>query len=148
MLKHRLILGTLMTVFFIAVVIFGGWFDGSLTASADDDKPVQGTILCIFIAVLIFPTQFELAKLAAAKGLKILRLFQSLLQFYLQPPGTGRSFSKLKPQFICFFFRPLRCWDCCYTNIPDMELWPYWPTAAQIIFPSFISAFSAPLSLL
>ena len=71
MLKHRLILGTLMTVFFVVVVIFGGWFDGSLTASADDDKPIQGTILCIFIAVLIFPAQFELAKLAAAKGLKI-----------------------------------------------------------------------------
>ena len=71
MLKHRLILGTSMTVFFIAVVIFGGWFDGSLTASADDDKPIQGTILCILIAVLIFPTQLELAKLAAAKGLKI-----------------------------------------------------------------------------
>ena len=71
MLKHRLILGTLMTVFFVVVVIFGGWFDGSLTASADDDKPIQGTILCIFIAALIFPTQFELSKLAAAKGLKI-----------------------------------------------------------------------------
>ena len=71
MLKHRLILGTLMTVFFVVVVILGGWFDGSLTASADDDKPVQGTILCIFIAALIFPTQFELSKLAAAKGLKI-----------------------------------------------------------------------------
>ncbi len=71
MLKHRLILGTSMTVFFVVVVIFGGWLDGSLTASADDDKPIQGTILCIFIAALIFPTQFELSKLAAANGLKI-----------------------------------------------------------------------------
>ncbi len=71
MLKYRLIFGTLMTVFFTAVVIFGGWLDGSLTASVADDKPVQGTIFCIFIAVLIIPAQLEFAKLAAAKNLKV-----------------------------------------------------------------------------
>ena len=71
MLKYRLFFGTLMTVFFTAVVLFDGWLDGSLTASVADDKPVQGTILCILIAVLVVPAQFELSKLAAAKNLKI-----------------------------------------------------------------------------
>jgi phosphatidate cytidylyltransferase len=71
MLKYRLLFGTLMTVFFIAVVIFDGWLDGSLTASAADDKAIEGTILCILIAVIIIPAQFELGRLAAAKGLKI-----------------------------------------------------------------------------
>jgi phosphatidate cytidylyltransferase len=71
MLKYRLLFGTLMTVFFIAVVIFDGWLDGSLTASVADDKVVEGTILCILIAVIMIPGQFELARLAAAKGLKI-----------------------------------------------------------------------------
>jgi len=71
MLKYRLFFGTLMTVFFIAVVILDGWLDGSLTASAADDKPVEGTLFCIFIAALIIPAQFELAKLAAAKGVRI-----------------------------------------------------------------------------
>jgi phosphatidate cytidylyltransferase len=71
MLKHRLFFGTLMTALFIAVVILDGWLDGSLTASAADDKAVEGTILCILIAAVIIPGQFELAKLAAAKGLKI-----------------------------------------------------------------------------
>jgi phosphatidate cytidylyltransferase len=71
MLKYRLLFGTLMTVFFIAVVIFDGWLDGSLTASAADDKAAEGTILCILIAALMIPGQFELARLAAAKGLKI-----------------------------------------------------------------------------
>ena len=71
MLKYRLFFGTLMTVFFTAVVIFDGWIDGSLTASAADDRAVQGTILCILIAVLIIPAQLELSKLAAAKNLKI-----------------------------------------------------------------------------
>ncbi|UCF43605.1 MAG: phosphatidate cytidylyltransferase [Planctomycetota bacterium] len=71
MLKYRLFFGTLMTAFFIAVVILDGWLDGSLTASAADDKGVDGTLFCIFIAALIIPAQFELAKLAAAKGLRI-----------------------------------------------------------------------------
>ena len=70
MLKHRLLYGTLMAVFFTAIVIFDGWIDGSLTASADD-KPVQGTILCMLIAVLIILSQLELTRLAAAKKLKI-----------------------------------------------------------------------------
>lgn len=59
-----------MTAFFIAVVIFDGWMDGSLTASTADDKPIQGTILCILIALLVIPAQFELSKLSAAKNLK------------------------------------------------------------------------------
>ena len=101
MLKHRLIFGTLMTVFFTGVVIFDGWLDGSLTASLADDEPVQGTILCILSAVLIIPAQLELSRLAAAKNLKIFtsisiiaailfasswywpQLFQIPLQMYL-----------------------------------------------------------------
>jgi phosphatidate cytidylyltransferase len=71
MLKYRLIFGTLMTVLFTAVVIFDGWFDGSLTASIIDDKPVQATVFCILIALLAIPAQIELSKLAAANRLRI-----------------------------------------------------------------------------
>jgi len=60
-----------MTVFFTAVVILDGWLDGSLTASVADDRAVQGTVLCILIALLAIPAQLELSKLAAAKNLKI-----------------------------------------------------------------------------
>jgi phosphatidate cytidylyltransferase len=70
MVRHRLLFGTLMTLLFTAVVVLDGWMDGSLTSSADD-KPVQGTIFCILIILLIVPGQFELSKLAAAKKLKI-----------------------------------------------------------------------------
>jgi len=59
-----------MTLLFTAAVIFDGWLDGSLSPLADD-KPVQGTILCILVVLLIIPGQFELSKLAAAKNLKI-----------------------------------------------------------------------------
>lgn len=71
MLRYRLLFGILMTAFFTAVVIFDGWLDGSLTASTTDDKPIQGTVLCILIALLAIPAQLELSKLAAAKNLKI-----------------------------------------------------------------------------
>ncbi len=64
MLKHRLFFGILMSVLFIAVVIFDGWLDGSITALADDDKPIQGTVFCLLIALLAIPAQLELSKLA------------------------------------------------------------------------------------
>ncbi|MHC4418910.1 MAG: phosphatidate cytidylyltransferase [Planctomycetota bacterium] len=60
-----------MTVLFAVIVIFGGWLDGSLTASVDDDKPVQGTVLCILVVVLIIPAQLELSRLAVAKEVKV-----------------------------------------------------------------------------
>jgi len=71
MLKYRLIFGTVMTVFFIGLVVLGGWIDGSLTLSRCDDKQVQGTVLCILIALLIIPAQFEFSKLAATKNLTV-----------------------------------------------------------------------------
>ena len=70
MLKHRLFFGTLMTLLFTAVVVFDGWLDGSFS-TATDNKPIQGTLFCILIVLLIVPGQFELSKLAAAKNLKI-----------------------------------------------------------------------------
>lgn len=70
MLKHRLLFGSLMTVGFVCLIIFDGWIDGSLTASAPD-KPVQGTLLCILIAALAVPAQLELTQLAAVKNIRI-----------------------------------------------------------------------------
>ena len=71
MLKYRLLFGTLMTVFFTAIAILDGWLDGSVTASVADDKAVQGTILCILVALLIIKAQFEFSRLAAAKNLRV-----------------------------------------------------------------------------
>lgn len=63
--------GMVMTAAFTALMIFDGWLDGSLTASIADDKAVQGSLFCILIALLAFPAQLEMSKLAGAKGLKI-----------------------------------------------------------------------------
>jgi phosphatidate cytidylyltransferase len=71
MLKHRLVFGLLMTVAFVGLMLVDGWLDGSITSSVLDDKPVQGTLLCILVALLIIPAQFELRTLSAAKNMKI-----------------------------------------------------------------------------
>ncbi|MCJ7728963.1 MAG: phosphatidate cytidylyltransferase [Sedimentisphaerales bacterium] len=72
MLKQRLIFGTLMTLVFIGIVLLDGYLDGSLTASAGDDKPIRGTLLVILVAILMVFGLLELSKLASAKGAKIL----------------------------------------------------------------------------
>ncbi len=71
MLKYRLLFGTLMTVFFTGLIILDSWLDGSITVCQADDKPLQGTLLCVLISVLVIPAHFELSRLFAAKNLKL-----------------------------------------------------------------------------
>jgi phosphatidate cytidylyltransferase len=71
MLKHRLLFGTLMTIVFVSLMIFDGWLDGALTVSAGDNKETKATILCVLIALLVIPAQFEFSGLADSKNIKI-----------------------------------------------------------------------------
>ncbi len=103
MLKYRLLFGTLMTVFFTAVVIFDGWLDGSLTTCQTDDRTVQGTILCILIAGLIIPAQLELSKLAAAKKLKIFTPLSIIASILFASTWYWQQLIETPPQ-ICLFF--------------------------------------------
>lgn len=68
MLNYRLIYGTLMTAFFAGIAVLDGWLDGSATAALEDDKPVQGTLLGILLAVVLVLAVIEFSRLAAAKG--------------------------------------------------------------------------------
>ena len=72
MLKHRLIFGTLMIIAFVAIILFDGLLDGSLTPSVADNKPARAILFVILISLLMIPGLFELSKLAASKGTKIL----------------------------------------------------------------------------
>lgn len=104
-----------MTVLFTAVVIFDGWMDGSLTSSVED-KPVQGTIFCVLVILLIVPGQFELSKLAAVKNLKIFlpvsviasilfaisRYLQQLVDFQ---PGTYSSLLSAFVLLVLFLYQ-------------------------------------------
>jgi hypothetical protein len=71
MLKHRLIFGVLMTVFFGGIVVLDGIWDGSATATPADDKAVQGTLLAVIVAGVLSLATVEFARLAAAKGLAV-----------------------------------------------------------------------------
>jgi phosphatidate cytidylyltransferase len=103
MLKYRLVFGTLMTVFFAALVIFDGWMDGTLTASAADDKPVQGTILCILIALLVIPAQLELSKLAEAKNLKIFTPLTIIASILFATSWYWPQFLQIEPRIYLYF---------------------------------------------
>jgi phosphatidate cytidylyltransferase len=77
--------------------------DGSLTASAADDKAVQGTILCILIAVLIIPAQLELSKLAAAKNLKIFIPISTFASILFATSWYWLQLIEVQPQVYLFF---------------------------------------------
>jgi len=92
-----------MTIFFTAVVVFDGWLDGSLTASAADDRAVQGTILCVLIALLIIPAQLELSKLAAAKNLKIFTPVSIIASILFAGSWYWPQLIEIPPQVYLFF---------------------------------------------
>jgi len=60
-----------MTVVFTAIVVLDGSVSKYMPLSVTGDKPVEGTLLCILIAILVIPAQVELSRLAAAKNLMI-----------------------------------------------------------------------------
>jgi phosphatidate cytidylyltransferase len=103
MLKYRLIWGTLMTLFFAAIVIFDGWIDGTLTASVADDKQVRGTILCILIALLVIPAQMELSKLAATKNLRIFIPFSIIASILFATSWYWLQFIEISPSIYFSF---------------------------------------------
>lgn len=103
MLKYRLVFGTLMTAFFVALVIFDGWLDGTLTASAADDKPVQGTLLCILIALLVIPAQLEMSKLAAAKNLKIFTPLAIIASILFATAWYWPQLVRIEPRLYLYF---------------------------------------------
>ncbi len=72
MLKHRILFGLLMTALFAGLVILDGWLDGSLTASAADDKRVRATLLAVLIAAILSLGGVELGRLAAGRGFVVL----------------------------------------------------------------------------
>jgi len=98
MLKHRLLFGALMIVGFGSLVILDGLLDGSLTASAPD-KAVQGTLLCILIALLALPAQLELSKLAAAKNVRIFAPLGAVASILLATAWYWPQFTDISKEF-------------------------------------------------
>ncbi len=103
MLKYRLLYGTLMTALFTAIVIFDGWVDGNIPSSVSSDKPVQGTLLYILIALIIIPSQLELAKLAAAKNLKIFTPVSIIASVLFAGTWYWQQFIEMRPVIYLLF---------------------------------------------
>jgi phosphatidate cytidylyltransferase len=61
-----------MALTFSGLVIFDAFLDGSLTAGAAD-KPIQATILCLLVTILVIPTQFEIATLIKNTGATVFK---------------------------------------------------------------------------
>ena len=60
-----------MTVFFGGLTVLDGWLDGSATASVADDKPVQGTLLAILLAVVLALAVVEFSRLVSSRELVV-----------------------------------------------------------------------------
>jgi phosphatidate cytidylyltransferase len=108
MLKYRLLFGSLMALFFLAVVLFGGWLDGSVTFSKLDDKDVQGTLLCILVAVMVIPGQVELSRLASSNNLKVFPVIASIGSVMFSTSWYWPQLFNISPLaywgFICVFY--------------------------------------------
>jgi len=68
MLKYRLLFGTLMTIFFVGLILVDGYLDGSISENSPEIIPFQATIFTILLALLAVPAQFELSKLIKQTG--------------------------------------------------------------------------------
>lgn len=91
-----------MTVAFIAIVVLDSWVAGSLTTSAINDTPVQGTVLFLLIAILAVPTHLEFSKLAAAKNLKVFPAVSIIASILLAGTWYWPQIISIPPE-ICIF---------------------------------------------
>jgi len=110
MLRHRLIFGTLMTIAFIAMVLFDGWLDGSLSAQKHD-APIQATLLAIFLIVVAIPANLELSRLASSAGAKIFLPLAILSSVLLSMVWYWSQFFDNRNQFAVFFFAFIICFS-------------------------------------
>jgi phosphatidate cytidylyltransferase len=60
-----------MILFFVVLILVDGRLDGSITAAAEDDKPIQGTIFCLLVVAVAFLAVPEMAMLAARKEARV-----------------------------------------------------------------------------
>ena len=110
MLRHRLIFGTLMTIAFIALVLFDARLDGSLSAQKPD-SPIQATLLAFFLIVVAIPANLELSRLVSSAGAKIFLPLAILSTALLSTVWYWSQFFDNRYQFAGFFFAFIVCFS-------------------------------------
>lgn len=108
MLKYRLVFGTLMTVGFIAMILFDARLDGSISAQ-QPKAPIQATLLAIFLVAVAVPANLELAKLAKSAGAKIFLPVTMVSTVLLATVWYWSQFFAAGNRFVAFFFAFVVC---------------------------------------
>ena len=110
MLRYRLIFGTLMTIAFIALVLFDAWLDGSLSAQKPD-APIQATLLMVFLIIVAVLTNLELSRLVNSAGAKIFLPIAITGSILLSTVWYWSQFFDNRYQFAIFFFAFVVCFS-------------------------------------
>jgi len=103
MLRYRLIFGTLMVLFFVAVIIFDAFLDGSLDAQKDN-AAIQATLLVILLAALSIPACMELSKLIATTGGKVFTPLAIVSSLAIATAFYWAQFSSQPGVFLSVYF--------------------------------------------
>ncbi len=97
MLKHRLLFGSIMIVFFLGLILAEGYWDGSLSKTRVNN-PIQAPFFTLLIALLAIPAQFELGNLIRQTGPQVFKRITIPASVLL---GTGFFWAQLSntPRF-------------------------------------------------
>lgn len=102
MLKQRLIFGSLMAIVFIGIFLADGVLDGSISPDREN-APIQATILCVLIALLVIPAQVEMSSLAGAKEVRLFTLPAIVASMILSASWYVRQFFPEQPDFHVYY---------------------------------------------
>ncbi|MBW8035933.1 MAG: hypothetical protein FVQ79_09955 [Planctomycetes bacterium] len=102
MLKQRLIFGTLMAIAFVGILLTGAYLDGSIN-SANENKPIQATLLCILIALLAIPAQLEMASLVRTKNASLFTPLAIVASVLLATSWYVKQFFPNHPDFQTYY---------------------------------------------
>lgn len=102
MLKQRLIFGSLMAIAFVGILLGDGVLDGSISESSEK-APIQATLLCILIALLVIPAQIEMSSLVGAKGVRLFTPLAIVASMVLATSWYVSQFFPEQPDFHLYY---------------------------------------------
>lgn len=92
-----------MVLSFVGLVVLDGWLDGSLTAAADN-KPIQASIICVLIALISIPSQFELSTLIGNTGTKVFKIITIPATVLIACAWYVKQFSQAPPAVFHLYY--------------------------------------------
>ncbi len=100
-----------MTLIFVGVVLLDGWVDGSLIAPETAILPIQASIFCLLIVLLIIPAQREMARLISKTGAHIFRPIVIVASILLATGWYWRQFYSDEAAFHLYYILFVSVWS-------------------------------------